>query len=87
LGLVDPATIGPLQDNGGPTATHALLAGSQAIDHALASLGCVNEFGVQLTTDQRGATRPPGPSSACDVGAFEFGGSFPSPAIFLNGFE
>src|SRR5262249_15437872 len=30
--LADPK-LGPLQDNGGPTLTHALLTGSPAIDH------------------------------------------------------
>jgi CSLREA domain-containing protein len=53
--------IGPLQNNGGPTPTHALLTGSPAID-AVTSPGCP-------PTDQRGITRPQG--AACDVGAFE----------------
>ena len=52
---VDPA----LADNGGPTATHALLAGSSAID---ANGDC------GLATDQRGFAR----DTACDGGAFEF---------------
>ncbi len=43
------ALLGPLADNGGPTLTHELLAGSPAID-AGTSLG--------LTTDQRGMPRP-----------------------------
>jgi hypothetical protein len=42
---VDP-NLGPLQDNGGPTRTHALLAGSPAID-----VGA--DYGQ--TRDQRGA--------------------------------
>jgi hypothetical protein len=62
--------IGPLQNNGGPTWTHALLAGSAAIDTTIDSLGCVNETGALLTTDQRGAARPVG--ARCDVGAFEY---------------
>ena len=41
--------LGPLQDNGGPTFTHALLPGSPAIDAGRS---------VGLTTDQRGAPRP-----------------------------
>src|SRR5262249_38514118 len=44
------AQLGPLQDNGGPTPTHALLSGSPAID-AGDSTGCP-------PTDQRGITRP-----------------------------
>jgi CSLREA domain-containing protein len=51
--------LGPLADNGGPTDTHALLAGSPAIDAG----------GTCPATDQRGVTRPQGP--ACDIGAFE----------------
>jgi beta-glucanase (GH16 family) len=57
---VDPR-LGPLAANGGPTATHALLAGSPAID-AAGTAGCP-------AVDQRGVTRPQGP--ACDAGAFE----------------
>jgi hypothetical protein len=41
--------LGPLQNNGGPTFTHALLAGSPAVDKG-------QSFG--RTTDQRGQTRP-----------------------------
>ncbi|WP_102126511.1 PxKF domain-containing protein [Deinococcus planocerae] len=54
--------LGPLQDNGGATWTHALLAGSAAID-AIPAASCA------VTTDQRGVTRPQG--AACDIGAFE----------------
>lgn len=65
------AKLGPLQDNGGPTLTRALLAGSPAIDNGNETV-CQNN----LTTladpsehDQRQAARPQGP--ACDVGAYE----------------
>jgi CSLREA domain-containing protein len=51
--------LGPLQDNGGPTQTHALLQGSPAI----------NAGNSSLATDQRGVARPQG--SADDIGAFE----------------
>jgi len=54
------ALLGPLKSNGGPTFTHALLAGSAAIDAA--GLSCP-------AVDQRGVARPQGP--ACDAGAFE----------------
>jgi hypothetical protein len=60
-GVVNPL-LGPLQNNGGPTNTHALLTGSPAID-AVTS-GC-----PPPATDQRGITRPQGP--ACDIGAYE----------------
>ena len=64
---VDPM-LGPLQNNGGPTMTHALLPGSLAIDH-IPVVDCTRPPGVPLTTDQRGVLRPQGPE--CDVGAFE----------------
>jgi predicted outer membrane repeat protein len=69
-GLISLSTIGPFQYNGGPTQTYALLADSVAIDTTIDSLGCVDETGAQLTTDQRGSPRPMGPR--CDVGAFEY---------------
>jgi hypothetical protein len=64
--LGDP-NLGPLQDNGGPTQTHALLSGSPAIDAGNPG-GCRDEFGALLTTDQRGFNRP---ALGCDIGAFE----------------
>jgi len=69
-GLISPNSFGPLQNNGGPTQTYALLPGSNAINTTLDSLGCVDEAGVLLTTDQRGFARPVG--ARCDVGAFEY---------------
>jgi predicted outer membrane repeat protein len=55
--------LGPLQFNGGATWTHALLAGSPAIDTG---------NGVNCTaggaSDQRGMTMPVG---ECDIGAYE----------------
>ncbi len=62
--------VGPLQDNGGPTFTHALLAGSPAIDAGDPS-GCTDTTGIPLTTDQRGFTRPVG--DVCDIGSYEKG--------------
>jgi hypothetical protein len=60
--------LGSLQDNGGPTMTHALLPGSIAIDTT--GCGCSGEMCEPLVvTDQRGVTRPQGLN--CDVGAFE----------------
>ena len=52
--------LGPLADNGGPTDTLALLAGSPAIG-AGAAAGCPQY-------DQRGVPRPQG---ACDIGAYQ----------------
>jgi hypothetical protein len=66
LSGVDPQ-LGPLRDNGGPTATFALLAGSPAID-AGDPEGC-------RATDQRGVARPQdgdlSGAAACDIGAVE----------------
>ncbi len=57
--------LGPLQNNGGATPTHALLAGSPAID-AGDDVGCP-------ATDQRGIARPQG--AHCDIGAYEYSGN------------
>jgi hypothetical protein len=62
--------LGPLQDNGGPTMTHALGAGSVAIDQIPAE-DCLDAEGQPLTTDQRGEPRPETGGTMCDVGAFE----------------
>jgi CSLREA domain-containing protein len=63
LGGAGDPTLGPLQDNGGPTVTMALGAGSAAIDQVPATgAGCA-------PTDQRGAVRPGG--TLCDIGAYE----------------
>ncbi|MBE7529962.1 MAG: hypothetical protein HS099_09555 [Ardenticatenaceae bacterium] len=63
------ALLGPLQNNGGNTFTHALLSGSPAMDAANGA-HC-------LPTDQRGVARPAG--AACDSGAYEADGSEPPP--------
>jgi len=78
--------LGTLGANGGATQTIPLLAGSPAIDAALAA-NCP-------ATDQRGFIRPAGAS--CDIGAFEYGAvpptdpvptAIPSPALCsLTGF-
>jgi len=70
LGAVraDDLALGLLQDNGGPTQTHALGAGSVAID-VIPAEDCVDADDEPLTTDQRGEPRPGG--TMCDVGAFE----------------
>jgi hypothetical protein len=58
--------LGTLADNGGPTETHALLAGSPAID---AGDNSTCAAGPVSGMDQRGILRPQG--LVCDVGAFE----------------
>ena len=71
IGVTDASVhLGALANNGGPTSTHALLAGSVALDKGHAS---------GATTDQRGLTRPcddAGLANAAggdggDVGAYE----------------
>ena len=63
-------SLGQLQNNGGPTWTHALLSGSNAIDGGDPVQGCVDSNSILLATDQRGAARAVG--VRCDIGAFEY---------------
>ncbi len=62
------AILAPLASNGGSTQTHALVAGSPAID-AIPAESCAQG---DPATDQRGVSRPRG--AGCDIGAYEFGG-------------
>jgi hypothetical protein len=63
--------LGPLQNNGGPTHTMALLSGSPAIDSGNPN-GCTDGNGHLLTTDQRGMPRPDKEDiGRCDIGAYE----------------
>ncbi len=68
--------LGPLQDNGGPTLTHALPAGSPAVDAG----DTARAMGQRLTTDQRGEERFVGD---VDMGAFELGDQEP-PTIAVE---
>jgi CSLREA domain-containing protein len=67
--------LGPLQNNGGNTLTHALLAFSPAIQGGDPA-GCIDHTGNLLTTDQRGYIRPVNtfgaPGTECDMGAYEY---------------
>lgn len=73
IGL-DPR-LGELANNGGPTKTVALQAGSPAIDQVIANAaGCSG-------SDQRGVARPLG--VRCDIGAFERD----TDRIFASGFD
>src|SRR5438093_12083577 len=73
LSNTDPLP-GPLQNNGGQTDTHALTAGSPALD-AGTNTGCP-------AADQRGVARPfdgnGDGTPTCDIGAYEF--NIPPPA-------
>jgi hypothetical protein len=64
------AQLGPLQNNGGPTPTLALLATSPAID---TGDDAVLSAPYNLTIDQRGMHRLN--NFHVDIGAFEFGGT------------
>ncbi|MGD0353402.1 MAG: choice-of-anchor U domain-containing protein [Dehalococcoidia bacterium] len=57
---VDPQ-LGPLQNNGGPTSTHAITASSPAFNRGTCD--------GAPPTDQRGVARPQGTN--CDIGSFE----------------
>ena len=61
-----------LANNGGPTDTIALLVGSPAIN--------AGDDTMAPSTDQRGASRV----GVSDIGAFEFGGSVPTPTTLAN---
>ena len=77
-----PGTIGgdpmllPLADNGGPTRTHALRAGSPAEDAGNNASGD--------PSDQRGTGFPRGIGPSADIGAFE---GVDADAIFFDGFD
>jgi hypothetical protein len=67
---VDPL-LGPLQDNGGPTQTMALLAGSPAID--------AGDNTNAPDWDQRGEGFPRIVNGIIDIGAFEYQGDGSAP--------
>jgi hypothetical protein len=69
--LIGTTGLAPLADNGGPGATHALLAGSLAID---AGTNC------SVTTDERYFPR----DGRCDLGAYEFA-DFTSITVTIDG--
>ncbi|HEV7731775.1 MAG TPA: right-handed parallel beta-helix repeat-containing protein [Candidatus Binatia bacterium] len=78
---VDPL-LGPLGDNGGPTHTQALLAGSPALDKGDPAVPGSGGTACEAV-DQRGTSRPQG--TACDIGAFEVGGPTPTTTTTLPG--
>lgn len=85
--------VGPLQNNGGPTETHALLMDSPAVDKGNDVEGCQtpdiedyfagNLTLLPMTEDQRGLTRPVAVLNPnvkiCDIGAYELQVEEPSP--------
>jgi hypothetical protein len=67
---IDPL-LGPLQDNGGPTLTHALMPGSPAID--------AGNNAYATDWDQRGEGFPRIVNGVIDIGAFEYQGDGSAP--------
>jgi hypothetical protein len=68
--------LGLLADNGGRTWTHALLAGSPAINAG----SCTDIAGDPITVDQRGVAR----TSPCDIGAYEYRAQVYLPLVIRN---
>jgi len=77
------AVIGPLQNNGGFTLSHAPIAGGPAVD-AIATF-------CRLDRDQLNNIRPfdgdGDETRLCDIGAVELGSFNPDDLIFSNGFD
>ncbi len=61
--------IPTLAGNGGPTLTHGLYAGSNALDAVPVGQCTLGDSADDVLTDQRGEARPFG--TTCDIGAFE----------------
>ncbi|HEX2620783.1 MAG TPA: choice-of-anchor Q domain-containing protein [Phototrophicaceae bacterium] len=75
-GTTEVTNLDGIQDNGGPTLTHALLPGSNAIN---AGNDCSTTPDI-VGIDQRGFAR----DGQCDVGAYEFDGIVPTPTATLD---
>jgi len=79
--IVGDPLLGPLQNNGGATFTHALLEGSPAID--------AGDDSISPATDQRGVARPQDGNAdgtaVSDIGAYEREGAVvPKPDISVS---
>jgi hypothetical protein len=76
--------LGPLQDNGGSSPTHALLLGSPALDAGNPTTPGSGGNACP-STDQRGIPRPQG--RACDIGSYEHNESSVSTDIIADRLE
>lgn len=74
--------LGPLQDNGGPTYTHALLSNSAAIDQGISGASIADQRGLSRPLDLPGANGPGG--DGADIGAYEYGGLVVRPGVWLS---
>jgi hypothetical protein len=70
VGVADPG-LGGLADNGGPTQTIALLAGSPAIGAGNVTLAVDPATNLPLATDQRGPGFPRRVYNLVDIGAYQ----------------
>ena len=75
--------LGPLTYNGGRTSTHALLAGSVAIDKGNSEGSMADQRGYVRPIDIAGIPNAPGGDGA-DIGAFEFQ-SMPAVVVSVGG--
>jgi hypothetical protein len=77
--VTEDPKLGPLQLNGGWTATHRLLPGSPAL-----GMGNNTALPPAFVNDQRGPGYPrsTGPNGTVDIGAFEFDTIFSGPMDF-----
>jgi hypothetical protein len=76
--IVNDVKLGPLQDNGGPTQTHALLPGSPAIDQGASSGSSTDQRGFPRPLDDLAIANVMGGDGA-DIGAFELSRPPPPP--------
>jgi len=82
VGVANPL-LGSLANNGGATMTHALLAGSPAINAGSNALA-IDQNGSSLVTDQRGPGFPRIFNGTVDIGAYEAGNPIDEARFFVK---
>ena len=78
LSSTDPMLGTDLADNGGPTLTHALLAGSPAIDKGSSFSATIDQRGLQRPSDFVGIVNA---ADGSDIGAFESQTDTTAPSV------